>query len=598
MGIVEKTEWLDSSEGVPQGNILSPLLANIYLHPFDVEMTSKNYNYIRYADDFVVLCRFRDEALQAFTHSATFLHQHLRLRLNKENQPCRHIRDGFAFLGFFFKGKRKTIADAKIRKIKDRIPRVLNEYSTIGTAESIKKLNESIIGWRQYYSLGDTADQFQFLDNILFYKLSAYLKRNINKNIGTPVLRDAIYKVEFFLKKNAKERERLLELIIAHSKITPKEQPAAGSATSRIQPVPVSEAVEKKKEEYRKILCRNSSLVIAEPGSFVEKSSNRIMVLNKGKRIREIPLFRLKGVLILSTGIKISAVVIKYCAHRQIPVHFIDPGGNTYAAAYNPAIQKANPYPTQPGVSHETRGLKLAAALLRGKLLNQVNLLQYFRSHEDIELEFKNECAGSLKEMDSLLKKIELLHDEENLPEMKGNLTTLRDKAHSSYWRAVKALLHRYVYLGKKKDSNSDGLVDSLLNFGNGILYSKVLGVVVSTGLNYRTDILYNPTKTKSTLVFEVSSLFRQAVVDRIIFEMLRNNEKLEMNDLILSLKTRGKLASAILNKLDEKSRCRNRLIPYSEIIRQQSLNITACIEKGGEFEPFVKRYDESQNNR
>lgn len=594
MGVVEKTEWLDTSEGVPQGNVLSPLLSNIYLHPFDIEMTAQNYNYIRYADDFVILCQSRDDALRAFKHSADFLLRHLRLRLNKENQPYRHIRDGFAFLGFFFKGRRKAIADAKIRKIKDRIPRILNEHSAVGIAESIKKLNESITGWRQYYSLGDTAEQFKFLDNILFYKLSAYLKRNMTKDIGTAFLRDAIYKIEFFLKKSNKERERLLELIIAHARISPKEQPAAAPSENQVQPIPVSRAVKQKKEEYREILCRNSSLIITEAGSFVEKSGNRIMVFHQGKKIREIPLFRLKGAFILSSSIKISAVAIKYCALRQIPVHFIDPRGKTYAAAYNPDVQKSKFFPAQPGVAYETRSLKLAAAILRGKILNQVNLLRHFRNDEDIELEFKNECAASLKEMDSLLQKLELSYKKENLPEIKGMLTNLRDRAHSSYWRAVKALLHRYVYLGKKRD-NSPGLVNALLDFGNGILYSKVLGIILtSTGFHDRTDFLYNPAKTKSTLIYEVSSLLRQAMVDKVIFEMLRNNEQLEMNALILSPKTRGKLASAILNKLDEKRACRNRPLSYSDIIRQQSRNINACIEKGDEFEAFVERYHDS----
>jgi superfamily II DNA/RNA helicase len=69
--------------GVPQGAVISPLLSNIYLHPFDQEMTKAGYALVRYGDDCLVLSPTRDAAIQALKTATTILQQ-VRLRLNPE----------------------------------------------------------------------------------------------------------------------------------------------------------------------------------------------------------------------------------------------------------------------------------------------------------------------------------------------------------------------------------------------------------------------------------------------------------------------------------------------------------------------------------
>lgn len=106
MGIIDRTIWVGPEEGIPQGNVLSPLLSNVYLHRFDSEITRKGYPYIRYADDFVVLCKSKTEAEDAGRFSRIFLKNELSLKLNLESSPIKSIWEGFVFSDFFLKQKK------------------------------------------------------------------------------------------------------------------------------------------------------------------------------------------------------------------------------------------------------------------------------------------------------------------------------------------------------------------------------------------------------------------------------------------------------------------------------------------------------------
>ena len=117
-GVVEKRTFRDTRLGTPQGGIISPLLANLYLHELDQYMeryTSLperekgkrrqqglgNFTFARYADDFVVLCNgSRTQAEQMREELYEFLKTQLHLELSKEKTQITHLNDGFKFLGF------------------------------------------------------------------------------------------------------------------------------------------------------------------------------------------------------------------------------------------------------------------------------------------------------------------------------------------------------------------------------------------------------------------------------------------------------------------------------------------------------------------
>jgi group II intron reverse transcriptase/maturase len=117
-GYIEKGRFFPTQRGTPQGGVVSPCLSNILLTPFDKEMRRKGYRLTRWADDWVVTCRTRVEAVQVLA-TATKILQKLGVTLNVKKTRIVHIKHGFEFLGFKIvqgKGDSSNLPKAKSKQ--------------------------------------------------------------------------------------------------------------------------------------------------------------------------------------------------------------------------------------------------------------------------------------------------------------------------------------------------------------------------------------------------------------------------------------------------------------------------------------------------
>lgn len=99
-GVMENMKVEYEATGTPQDGVISPLLANIYLHPYDKKMTEKGFKAVRYADDILVMCKSRTEAEKALRLTKQILEKELNLRLNSQKTKITHKTQIFEFLGF------------------------------------------------------------------------------------------------------------------------------------------------------------------------------------------------------------------------------------------------------------------------------------------------------------------------------------------------------------------------------------------------------------------------------------------------------------------------------------------------------------------
>ena len=109
--------------GTPQGAVISPILANLYLHPLDRQMKQQGYRMVRYADDFVVLCRTAEQAQGALNEVRSWVKQNgLRLNADKTHVgDCRQVGGGFEFLGYRFEAERRWVRAKSFRALRERI---------------------------------------------------------------------------------------------------------------------------------------------------------------------------------------------------------------------------------------------------------------------------------------------------------------------------------------------------------------------------------------------------------------------------------------------------------------------------------------------
>jgi len=189
-GVLAEGQELATEQGTPQGGIISPLLSNILLTPFDREMRRRGYRLTRYADDWVVTCHTRAEAQRALAE-ATALLKTLGVTLNADKTRIVHVQVGFEFLGYKIKqGTRPLrLAPSKIRSgvrsgalyayprqksiqhFKEQIRQHTRRTAPVPTPALVAQINPVIRGWGLYYHKAHVRKLFAQLDRWILHRL-------------------------------------------------------------------------------------------------------------------------------------------------------------------------------------------------------------------------------------------------------------------------------------------------------------------------------------------------------------------------------------------------------------------------------------------
>nr|WP_255399280.1 reverse transcriptase domain-containing protein [Pollutimonas nitritireducens] len=228
-----------SSEGVPQGCVISPLLSNIMLHEFDAWMEGNYLNkkvrkdrwawnfgilkqrpiavrenrqwkpavaYCRYTDDFVIAVKgTRKHAETVRKACRGFLEGEPKLTLNMEKTHITHVNDGFVFLGHRIIRKRgprgrmrpvTTIPWEKYRCLAERLVKQLSGNYSMNRMDLMESLNRQIAGWAAFYQYTDyTATMFAKLDRTVLWKFGYWLARKYRRGFAA-LMRDLVRRPE------------------------------------------------------------------------------------------------------------------------------------------------------------------------------------------------------------------------------------------------------------------------------------------------------------------------------------------------------------------------------------------------------------------
>lgn len=171
--IMDGTERWTPTRGSPQGAVLSPLLANLYLHEMDVTL-GERFRIIRYADDFVVLCRDEDEARTALEAITVWTEQEgLTLHPDKTRiGNCRRSGQGFEFLGYRFERGRRSVRRKSRQAFRDRIRAQTRRGCGRSVPQIIATLNPMLRGWFHYFKHAHPR-VFQDMDQFIRRRLRA-----------------------------------------------------------------------------------------------------------------------------------------------------------------------------------------------------------------------------------------------------------------------------------------------------------------------------------------------------------------------------------------------------------------------------------------
>ncbi len=176
--IVKGLERWTPTGGTPQGAVISPLLANLYLHPLDERMAKLGYRMVRYADDFVILCQSAEQAQTALDEVKAWVNANgLTLHPDKTHiGNCLLEGQGFEFLGYRFEVGKRMVRKKSLQGFKDKIREKTRRTRGDSMARIIADLTPTIRGWYGYFK---HARRWTFpgLDGFIRRRLRAILRK-------------------------------------------------------------------------------------------------------------------------------------------------------------------------------------------------------------------------------------------------------------------------------------------------------------------------------------------------------------------------------------------------------------------------------------
>lgn len=167
--------------GTPQGAVISPLLSNIYLDPLDHEVAGSGYEMVRYADDFVILCRSEAEARAALAKVQQWTAQAgLRLHPEKTRIVDATLPGGFDFLGYHFERGYRWPRGKSVAKLKATIRNKTRRTQGHSLRTSIETVNQTLRGWFEYFKHSHKT-AFPPLDKWIRMRLRTILRQRLKR---------------------------------------------------------------------------------------------------------------------------------------------------------------------------------------------------------------------------------------------------------------------------------------------------------------------------------------------------------------------------------------------------------------------------------
>lgn len=170
-GVMTVEGWHPSEIGSPQGGVISPLIANVYLDSFDQHMKERGHRIVRYADDILILCQSKSAANNALKQASKYLEGELRLTVNREKTHINHSMKGIKFLGVSIHSDFTCIQKAKIKSFKEKVKAMTRRNSSVNLAKVIKDLNPVLRGFANYFRIANCKAEFA--------RLTAWIRRRL-----------------------------------------------------------------------------------------------------------------------------------------------------------------------------------------------------------------------------------------------------------------------------------------------------------------------------------------------------------------------------------------------------------------------------------
>jgi len=583
MGMVnQQMQWNNITKGVPQGAVLSPLLANFYLHSFDQFVVTKTAAYIRYADDFVVIADSEANLACLVEEIKNKLSSKYLLQLNQpEIQP---IEKGVEFLGIWIRKDELTLSPKKLEDLKKRIETLDLTNNTFQETAL-----ESLAGIKNYYGKLLPNDLLKELDITLVSRIFHIIQSHLKDIPNKTTLKEELKKISYFSVETNLSQNLLIkdfESFYLKYKVQLSDKPKTKNIDNK-------KLIDQKKQEYRKRENEGSEWIISTPGCFIARSNQGIIVRLKGKNIYKKPSSSLKHLTVIGKGISLSSDTLSFCTKHNIPIDFFDSKGTHFATLCSPTYINRDLWERQVNMS-VCKKKYLARRILEGKLKNQLNLIKYYHKYhknesETVALAFPDTVLRIEKSLQQMKEAEKQILDENYAQQFMG----FEAHAANAYWEFLRLLmLDDQIDFQARIRQGANDLFNSLLNYGYAIMYARIWNAVIAKGLNPSVSVLHVPQEKKPTLVYDLIEIFRAQAVDRVVISLVQKGEPLKMKGDLLSEPTKKLLIQNVIERINRYEKYRGEEIPFTEIIKKQIREVVQFImDETNSFKPYIAKW-------
>lgn len=329
-------------------------------------------------------------------------------------------------------------------------------------------------------------------------------------------------------------------------------------------------------------------LVAGVFGSHIGKKSERL-IYTKGKTVlHEAPLMHLERVIIASRGVSISADAVEACCERGIPIHFVSSVGNHYASLYASGLGGTILTRRQQlAAYYDGRGAHIGLTIAGAKINNQAATLKYVaKSRKESDPELYAYLRDAAVEAASQSEKLKGLYGL-SLDEMRNQLMAFEANAAMHYWEALRAVVPEMYGWERRDTRGATDPVNSLLNYGYGILKFRVEHALNVAGLDPFGGFIHADRPGKHSLTYDLIEEFRSVAVDRLVIGLVNRRFTVEMTPQgLLEDDVRRSFASKVKDQLQATVRYDGDRVPISIVIQKQARRLAAYLR--GETEAYV----------
>ncbi|MDY6934029.1 MAG: CRISPR-associated endonuclease Cas1 [Spirochaetota bacterium] len=325
-------------------------------------------------------------------------------------------------------------------------------------------------------------------------------------------------------------------------------------------------------------------IVVSTPGAFLGKKSERLSIkkgdgADGGEVVDYVPLFRIEEITIASQGVSLSSNLVEECMKRGIKISFLSKSGAPYGILSSPFLTGTiKTRRSQFKAYDDARSVDLAKAIVGTKIFNQGALLRYFGKYikktDEALYEAISGLSDRLKSIEASISRLQ----GQKIEDLKNQIMGIEGEAASSYWQGVSAILGSEVF-GKREHRGATDPFNSSLNYGYGILYSRISSALLNAGLDLYAGFLHADRSGKPSLVLDFIEEFRQPVVDRGVVSIFnKSKNSIKVKEGLLDDNSRKFLAARITANLESEVDFKGQRISLNSVIQKQARGIASFL--------------------